>query len=84
MVCIAAGSTVLEMGAGAAGLAAVAATRVARHVVVSDGSREALQLLAGNLEGNSALFLAERVRLRHLAWGEGRHIAELLVSAVVD
>lgn len=73
----------LEVGAGAAGLAAVAATWTARRVVATDGSREALQLLAGNLAANSSAFLAERVRLRHLAWGDARHIAELRVSACV-
>ncbi len=73
----------LEVGAGAAGLAAVAATWSARRVVATDGSREVLQLLAGNLAANSSAFFAERVRLRHLAWGDARHIAELRVSACV-
>ena len=73
----------LEVGAGAAGLAAVAATRTARRVVATDGSREALQLLAGNLAANSSVFFAERVRLRHLAWGDACHIAELRVGARV-
>ncbi len=49
-------------------------------MVCTDGSPEALRLLARNLSANSAKFLAERVLLRQLAWGDVRHIAALQVQ----
>ena len=70
----------LEVGAGAVALPAIAATRAARAVVATDGSSEALKLLAANLAANGAAFLAERLILRRLTWGDPRHIAELQAS----
>jgi predicted RNA methylase len=77
--CVDVGKHVLELGCGAAGLAAVAASRSARRVVCTDGSAEALRLLGRNLAANTHLFLAERVTLRQLVWDDARHIAALQV-----
>lgn len=49
----------------------------------TDGSPEALRLLARNLSANSAKFLAERVLLRQLTWGDARHIAALQVHLLL-
>lgn len=69
--------SVLELGCGAAGLAAVAATRSARRIVCTDGSADALRLLGRNLSANAHLFMAERIILRQLVWDNVRHIAAL-------
>jgi methylase of polypeptide subunit release factors len=70
----------LELGCGAAGLAAVAASRAARRIVCTDGSAEALRLLGRNLATNSHLFPAERVVLRQLVWDDPCHITALQVA----
>ncbi|KAK9843966.1 hypothetical protein WJX81_000623 [Elliptochloris bilobata] len=77
-----AGKRVLELGAGASPLVALAALRMgAVCVVATDGSPDALRLLEANLAANAGQVVIERARLRRLAWDDAAAVQALAAEA---
>lgn len=70
-----AGCNVLELGAGAAGVVALAAARVGRSVLSTDGSALVLDHLRANIAANAHKVVCERVRVAQLAWGDAADVA---------